>query len=93
MLNTLRMKYELGHSISYKMSGAPSEDRSDCASAQSDQSFRCPPEDALDPWLSKEYPTNTLIRLHGYAGWSVFTGRTCSPIENAMRRLYDILLL
>ena len=38
------------------------------ATAQSDHSLRCPPEDALDPWLPTECYAKTLIRLHGFAG-------------------------
>ena len=41
-----------------------------CASAQADQSLRCPPEDAWGPWLHIECPAKTLIRLRGCAGWS-----------------------
>ena len=31
---------------------------------QFDQRFSLPSEDTLDPWLTKERPSNTLIRLH-----------------------------
>ena len=37
--------------------------RSDCASAQSDQSLRCPHVETLHPWLSKMHPVKILIRL------------------------------
>ena len=37
--------------------------RSICVSAQSDQSLRCPPEDALDPWVPTKSPVTTMIRL------------------------------
>ena len=59
--------YEPGHSISYMIVCAPSEDRSACASAQSDLSLRCPPEDALDHWRPTECPER-LIRPRGCAG-------------------------
>ena len=39
-----------------------------CASAQSDQSFRCPHEDSLGPWLSLQRKSKTLIRLGGCPG-------------------------
>ena len=42
--------------------------RSPYPSAQSDQSHRCPPKDAFDPWLPKECPAKTLIRLCGCTG-------------------------
>ena len=35
------------------------------ASAQSDQSLRCPHEETLGPWLSLERTAKTLIRLDG----------------------------
>ena len=34
-----------------------------CASAQSDQSLRCPHEELLHPWLIKMHPVKILIRL------------------------------
>ena len=43
---------------------------SDCASAHSDQSFRCPHEESLHPWISKMRPVKILIRLCECAGWS-----------------------
>ena len=44
------------------------EDSDHCASAQSDQSLRCPHEDILRPWLSKLQPVKNMIRLHECAG-------------------------
>ena len=43
---------------------------SDWASAQSDQSQRCPPEAKLGPKLPTERTAKTLIRLGGCPGWS-----------------------
>ena len=42
--------------------------RSTCASAQSHQSLRRPPEDASDSWLPTECLAKTLIRLRGCVG-------------------------
>ena len=42
--------------------------RSDCASAQSDQSLRCPHEETLYPGLSKIRPVKILISVHECAG-------------------------
>ena len=44
--------------------------RSAWASAQSDQSLRCPHEESLGPWLPIERTAKTLIRLGGCPGWS-----------------------
>ena len=44
--------------------------RSACASAQSDQSLRCPHEQTLGPQLPIERTTKTLIRLGGCRCWS-----------------------
>ena len=44
--------------------------RSAWASAQSDQSQRCPPEAKLGPKLPTERTAKTLIRLDGCPGWS-----------------------
>ena len=44
--------------------------RSDCAPAQSDQSFHWPFEDSLHPWLSKIRTVKIMIRLRECAGWS-----------------------
>ena len=44
--------------------------RSAWASAQSDQSLRCPHEEILGPYLSIERTAKTLIRLSGFPGWS-----------------------
>ena len=43
--------------------------RSAWASAQSDQSLRCPHEETLGPLLPTERTEKTLIRLAGYPGW------------------------
>ena len=40
------------------------------ASAQSDQSLRCPHEESLFPQLPIEHTANALIRLGGCPGWS-----------------------
>ena len=44
--------------------------RSAWASAQSDQSLRCPHEESLGPYLPIERTEKTLIRLDGCPGWS-----------------------
>ena len=44
--------------------------RSAWVSAQSDQSLRCPHEEALGPWLPIKRTAKTLIRLGGCPGWS-----------------------
>ena len=44
--------------------------RSAWASAQSDQSLRCPHEESWDPYLPIECTAKTLIRLGGCPGWS-----------------------
>ena len=44
--------------------------RSACASAQSDQSLRCPREESLHPWLSKMRTVKILTSLREFAGWS-----------------------
>ena len=44
--------------------------RSAWASTQSDQSFRCPHEEALGPYLPQKHTAETLIRLGGCPGWS-----------------------
>ena len=44
--------------------------RSACASAQSDQSLRCPHEETSCPWRSKMRPVKTLIRQREWAGCS-----------------------
>ena len=49
---------------------ARNEDRSACASAQSDQRLRCPREETSNPWLSKMHPVKILIRLCECSGWS-----------------------
>ena len=47
--------------------------RSAWASAQSDQSLRCPHEETLDLKLPSERTAKTLIRLGGCPGWSEFS--------------------
>ena len=42
--------------------------KSDCASAQSDQSLSSPHEEMLDTWLPLEHTLKILIRLRGCAG-------------------------
>ena len=44
--------------------------RSAWASAQSDQSLRCPHEERLGPWLPNECRVKTLIRLGRCPSWS-----------------------
>ena len=44
--------------------------KSACAFSQSGQSFRCPHDDSLHPWLSKIRPVKILISLRECAGWS-----------------------
>ena len=44
--------------------------RSAWASAQCDQSFRCPHEESLGPYLPVEHTAKILIRLGRYPGWS-----------------------
>ena len=44
--------------------------RSTWASAQSDQSLRCPHEESLGPYLPIEHTAKTLIRLGRCPGWS-----------------------
>ena len=63
-------KNEPGHSISYKIACAPSEDSDQ--PAYSDQILRCLPEDALDPWQSVE--SDQTARMHRLI-W-IFAGRT-----------------
>ena len=45
----------VGHSISYNIASAPSEDTSACAN----QSLRYPPKYALGPWLATESQAKT----------------------------------
>ena len=76
---------EPGHSISYK-TAAQRRQSSACASAQSYQSVRCPPEDALVPWL----PTLCLdsgqtARIHRLV--CNFAERTYNSVGNAVPRL------
>ena len=58
----------------YDMMSGPEHFLQDCMCAQrrqtiaqSDQSLRPPPEDALDLWLPMERPAKTQIRLRGCA--------------------------
>ena len=44
--------------------------RSAWASAQSDQSLRCPHEQSLGSYLTIERTAKALVRLGGYPGWS-----------------------
>ena len=67
--------------------------RSACASAQSDQSHRCPPKDALDPLLLTDSPEKTLFRLCGCASLSVFDGPTCNLKEIVGSRLIFVCVL
>ena len=46
------------------------KERKKTASAQSDQSFRCPREESLGPYLPTERTLKTMIRLGGCSGWS-----------------------
>ena len=63
----IRWVFELHHDKTNKVACAPSED-SAWASAQSDQSLRCPLEETLDPQLPTERTAKTLIRLGGCPG-------------------------
>ena len=54
----------VGHSISYKIVTAPSEDSAQPPGpALTTQSLRCPFEDTLDPWLPLKCQAKVLIRL------------------------------
>ena len=66
----MQLTNELPHDKTNKMACAPSELRSALASAQSDQSLRCPHEESLGPQLPTERTGKTLIRLGGCPGWS-----------------------
>ena len=44
--------------------------KSVCATTRSGQCFKFPPEEMLGPWLPRERPSRTLIRLRGCAGLS-----------------------
>ena len=61
---------ESTHDKTHKMACAPTEDRSAWASAQADQSLRCPHEERLGPLLLVERTAETLIRLRGCQGCS-----------------------
>ena len=43
--------------------------RSAFAAGQSDQSFRCPHEESLGPYLPNERTSKTMIRLGGWSDW------------------------
>ena len=71
--------------------------RSACAAAQSDQSLRCPPEDALGPWL----PQSVLRRLlsdcaEAQADLSIrfahmqFCRKCCVPAHFTFRYAYKV---
>ena len=60
--------------------------RSAWASAQSDQSLRCPHQETLGILLPIERTAKTLIRLGGCPGWS-FAGHTVHFVGFVMRRL------
>ena len=60
--------FEPANDKTNKMACAPSEDRSAWASAQSDQSLRCPHVETLGPKLPIECSAKTLIRQGGYKG-------------------------
>ena len=62
--------YEPVHDKTNKMTCAQRILRSNWAYAQSDQSFRCPREESLGPWLYFERTVKTLIRLGWCPGWS-----------------------
>ena len=58
--------------------------KSVCASTQSDQSLSFLPEITSNPWLPKELPSKTLIRLCGCTGWS-------KSLMSATANLYPLL--
>ena len=62
--------------------------RSAWASIKSDQSLRCPHEEALGPWPPIERTAKTLISLGGCPGWSVFAGRTVILLVLSCRGSY-----
>ena len=59
--------------------------KSDCVSAQSDLSLRCPHDETLQPWLSKMRPVKILIRLR----ICIFAGRTCPKVSFVTLWLID----
>ena len=73
--------------------------RSACASAQSDQSLRCPHEETLGPQLPIERTAKTLIRLGGAQGSLVrapallHTGYTCNLRRISHDIMYMVFLL
>ena len=79
--------YGPGHIISYNIPCASSKDSDQ--PAQADQSLRCPPEAALDPWL----PTQVSCKDSDQTAWmrrliSFFAGHTRNlSIANDVPRL------
>ena len=61
-------KKENGMCAQRRLRSAWASAQSDQASAQSDQSFRCPHEDGLGPYLPIERTSKTMIRLGGCPG-------------------------
>ena len=70
ILKIYGLKYEPRHDKTNKWLCAQRKLRSAWASAQSDQSLRCPHEENLGPKLHVERTAKTLIRLGGGPGWS-----------------------
>ena len=62
------MRYEPRYDKTNKMAMRSAKTQISWASAQSDQSLRCPHEESLGPQLPIERPTKTLIRLGGCPG-------------------------
>ena len=77
----------------------PAETQTACASAQSDQSLRCPHEETLGPQLPIERTAKTLIRLGGAQGSLVrapallHTGYTCNLRRISHDIMYMVFLL
>ena len=63
--------------------------KSTCASAQSDQSLRCPFEETLHLWLCKMHPLKILIRLSECADVWIYFWR-CALRENAYSNMLKI---
>ena len=56
--------------------------KSACASAQSDQSFRCPHKETLYPWLSKNAHSEDSDQTAGMRSLNrIFAGCTCSNVR------------
>ena len=64
------IQYGPRHDKTNKMVVRPARLRSAWASAQSDQSLRCPHEESMGPSLPIERTAKTLIRLGECPGWS-----------------------